>query len=83
METVIAEDPNLHARHQLLERRGRLETVIADAPDARPLARLLQEVDEALGRIERGLGGYATSARARSRPGASPRTRCSARASAV
>ena len=57
METVIAEDPNLHARHQLLERRGRLETVIADAPDARPLARLLQEVDEALGRIERGTFG--------------------------
>src|SRR5439155_1128675 len=30
---------------------------IADAPDARPLARLLQEVDDALGRIERGTFG--------------------------
>src|SRR5438046_10408393 len=57
METALVHDTGDHARHQLLERRERLERVIAEAPDASSLARLLAEVDEALGRIERGAFG--------------------------
>jgi sigma-B regulation protein RsbU (phosphoserine phosphatase) len=57
METVVTIPSTEHARHQLLERRERLEAVIPQAPDAQALARLLEEVDAALGRIERGSFG--------------------------
>jgi len=56
METALV-DAGDRARLQLLERRGRLERVITEAPDAAALTRLLSEVDEALGRIERGAFG--------------------------
>src|SRR5437762_139559 len=57
MDTAFAHDAGLHARDQLLQRRERLESVIAEAPDARALARLLEEVDAALGRLDRGTFG--------------------------
>src|SRR5207302_8414323 len=57
METALAGDADLHARDQLRNRRERLERVIADAPDGQRLARLLEEVDAALGRLDRGTFG--------------------------
>jgi phosphoserine phosphatase RsbU/P len=57
METALATHSTVHARHQLLERRERLEAVIPEASDPQSLARLLEEVDAALGRIERGAFG--------------------------
>ena len=57
METVVSPQSTGHARHQLLERRERLEAVIPQAPDPQALARLLEEVDAALGRIDRGRFG--------------------------
>jgi len=57
METVVSAESTEHARHQLLERRERLEAVIPQAPDPQALARLLEEVDAALGRIEHGSFG--------------------------
>src|SRR5438552_18876271 len=57
MDTAFDTHSTAHARHQLLERRERLEAVIPAAPDAQSLSRLLEEVDAALGRIERGSFG--------------------------
>jgi sigma-B regulation protein RsbU (phosphoserine phosphatase) len=57
METAVSAESTVHARHQLLERRERLEAVIPEAPDAQSLERLLAQVDAALGRIERGTFG--------------------------
>lgn len=58
METVLAtHDHDLQARAQLLRRRERLERVITQAPEPRALTELLEEVDAALGRIERGTFG--------------------------
>jgi len=56
MDSVLEHD-HAHARLQLLERRERLETVMTQAPDATALARLLADVDAALGRIEGGTFG--------------------------
>jgi len=57
METAFSIVSTDHVRHQLLDRRQRLEAVIPEAPEAQSLERLLQEVDAALGRIERGTFG--------------------------
>ena len=57
MDTDFDTHSATHARHQLLERRERLEAVIPAAPDAQSLSRLLAEVDAALGRIEQGSFG--------------------------
>src|SRR5437588_3208178 len=57
MESAIAFNPDVEARAQLLERRERLERAITGVPDARPFARLLDEVDAALARVERGTFG--------------------------
>src|SRR6266513_1712688 len=57
MESTIVQPTGLELRTQLLHRRDRLETVLAEAPDPRPLARLLAEVDATLDRIDRGKFG--------------------------
>jgi phosphoserine phosphatase RsbU/P len=57
MEAAVVQDLGIHARHQLLQRRQRLERVIADAPEEASLTRLLEQVDAALGRIEHGTFG--------------------------
>ena len=48
-------DPFLHA--QLEERRQRLEAAVANAPENATLVHLLEEVDSALGRMEKGTYG--------------------------
>src|SRR5205085_11876892 len=56
-EKALAGDAALGAHDQFRTRRDRLERVIADAPVGQPLARLLEEVDAALGRLDRGTCG--------------------------
>ncbi|NWG14053.1 MAG: SpoIIE family protein phosphatase [Acidobacteria bacterium] len=52
-------DPQTHStiRQQLVERRGRLQEWIAGGMDRPQIARLLEEVDDALDRMERGTYG--------------------------
>ena len=57
MASATAYDTEGQVRDQLLDRRQRLQAVIADAPDAAPLAQLLEEVDATLARIEHGSFG--------------------------
>ena len=57
MESAIVQPTGLELRNQLLHRRDRLETVISEALDPQPLARLLAEVDATLDRIDRGKFG--------------------------
>ena len=57
METAVLPDPPIVIRAQLLERRQRLERVIPEVPDSGPLVRLLDEVDQALARLDTGTFG--------------------------
>ncbi len=57
MAPAMAYDTEGQIRDQLLDRRQRLHAVIADAPDAAPLAQLLEEVDATLARLEHGTFG--------------------------
>lgn len=57
MAPAFANDITLEARKHLLERRSLVETAVAASAEARPLARLRAEVDEALARIDRGTFG--------------------------
>src|SRR5436190_18463222 len=56
MEAAALHDRGTEVREQLLDRRCRLETVIARAPDAQ-LAGLLANVDAALDRLDHGTFG--------------------------
>ena len=57
MASATVHESEGQIRDQLLDRRQRLQTVIADAPDALPLSQLLEEVDATLARIELGTFG--------------------------
>jgi sigma-B regulation protein RsbU (phosphoserine phosphatase) len=60
MDTAVVYQSDGRIRSQLLDRRERLERVIDQRPpaaDAQPLERLLEEVDQALARLEGGTFG--------------------------